>query len=469
MTNLAAIAAIAAFLVLSVAPLGTAAAATTPTISFGAIQNLTNDPAASTAPVVATVGSHVYVAWESKPSGSGHRVTMFTTSSNNGGSWSTPVTFTGNGLSGSASPQLDAVQIATSNNYVYLTWEQGGQTAYAANSNFGAGTLSSWTYGVMSVAGTSLPSGPMAAEAVTATSNYAYFTWADNTSNILFSQIHDTGNGVFSAPSTPKNLVISGTFFSAHGEDESASVTVGSTNYVYVVWDSIFFTVSSDNGQTFATPVNIKPTACVYPCLSREPMISASGNYVYVTYPSDVSGPYQTYIVVNNNLGNPTSWGSPQLLSGGLSNTREVQVTSNGNNVYVTSRGTSNQAKGTQQYVYISNNNGGTFAAPLLLGSLPGSESGFGGWALDPTTGAIFVQWPHNSPSQLYVSGSKDLGAHFSAPQQVSKSTGGVVAMGDPGGSQGPLAAALSNHLYFVWEDDSTGSGDIYFVAATYT
>jgi hypothetical protein len=268
------------------------------------------------------------------------------------------------------------------------------------------------------------------------------------------------------------NLVISGTFFSAHGEDESASITVAGTNYVYVVWDSIFFTVSSDNGQTFTTPVNIKPAACAYPCLSREPMISASGSHVYVTYPSDVSGPYQTYIVVNNNFGNPANWGAPQLLSGGLSNTREVQVTSLGSNVYVTSRGESSLAKGTQQYAYVSNDNGTTFSAPKLLSttsaSSGGAENGFGGFAIDPMTGDVFVQWPHNSPSQLFVAGSEDQGSTWSSPIQASKSTGGIVAMGDPGGSQGPLAAALNHHIYLVWEDTSTGGGDIYFVAGTY-
>src|SRR5690348_16245632 len=99
--NLATIAAMTTFLSMAVLPLSSVAAAT-PTISLGRIQNLSSDSATSTAPVVATVGSHVYVAWESK--GSGHRVTEFRSSADGGSTWSATTSFTGNGLSGSASP-----------------------------------------------------------------------------------------------------------------------------------------------------------------------------------------------------------------------------------------------------------------------------------------------------------------------------------------------------------------------------
>ena len=38
--------------------------------------------------------------------------------------------------------------------------------------------------------------------------------------------------------------------------------------------------------------------------------------------------------------------------------------------------------------------------------------------------------------------------------------------MGDPSGGQGPMAAADHGQVYLVWEDKSTGSGDIYFRSA---
>src|SRR5207248_1227995 len=103
--------------------------------------------------------------------------------------------------------------------------------------------------------------------------------------------------------------------------------------------------------------------------------------------------------------------------------------------VYVASRGTSSQTSGTQQYVYVSSDSGHTFTAPILLNppnGLSGPENGFGGFAVDGSN--VYTQWPHGSPSQLYVSASQDAGATWAAAQQVSTSNSGpVVAMGDPG------------------------------------
>src|SRR5262249_54127157 len=144
---------------------------------------------------------------------------------------------------------------------------------------------------------------------------------------------------------------ISGTT-STHGEDQNAAVG----NFVYAVWDSIYFSVSSNNGQTWSTPVQLKPSSCIFPCIGREPMISASGSNVYVTFPMGCLGggcSYSTEIAVSHNSGQsfaPTK----DISSSTLSNTREVQVASLGSIVLVTSRGTSNSVKGTQQYIYVS-------------------------------------------------------------------------------------------------------------------
>src|SRR5437870_13832169 len=89
-------------------------------LGFGTPLNLSNTSGASTGPAVATVGPHVYVAWEDQ--GSGSKVTTyFRMSSDNGITFNPVIQFT-TGLSGAANKQLDAVQIAASGQYVYLTW-----------------------------------------------------------------------------------------------------------------------------------------------------------------------------------------------------------------------------------------------------------------------------------------------------------------------------------------------------------
>ncbi len=443
-------------------PVAYGAKAPSPRFTFS-IQNLSNDSGASTAPVVATVnyGGHqyVYVAWEDKTPG---KTTTFFRVSVDGGIFKTPTEFTG--LGGSANAQDSAVQIAAEGQYVFLTWEQDDQSAYAISSNNGA-TFSSNLFSV-----TGALSGTMTGEAISACGRYAYFTWADfETSGlnkpILYVVAHDKGGGDFTFTSP---TAVSSTA-SAHGEDESACVG----DYVYIVWDSIYFTASSNHGKSFSTPQQLHSPYCSFPCLAREPMISANGTNVYVTFPSDntttlgVTGPYNTYIVVSHDNGATFPKG-PQLLSKGFSNTREVQVASYGSNVYVTSRGTKSGVAGTQQYIYVSTDSAGTFSAGIPLASSPqsGPENGFGGFALDQTTGNVYVQWLHGIISQLYISESTNSGASWSGGQQVSQSTGGVIAMGDPHGGQGPVAAADNGKVYIVWEDTSTGNGDIYFTSA---
>ena len=446
-----------------ISPAASAQSPSQPVIE-GTVQNLTNSPNASTAPVVAVVGSHVYVAWEEKVPGSKH-VTYFQTSPDNGTDWNAQIAFSS--MPGGASPQTSAVQIAAEGTYVFLTWEQNNQTAYAISSDYGA----TFKYNLFNVTGSL--AGTMSGEAVSACGTYAYFTWGDIATTgkgpIIFAQAHDIGAGVFKF-TTPKQI---SSTTSSHREDESDC----SGNHVYVVWDSIYFTVSTNNGATWAPVKQLRPAGGSGGSLSREPMISANGTNVYVTFPSDSTpdGSYQTFIVVSNNYG--ASFAPAKDLSyGHLSNAREVQVTSDHSDVYITSRGQSANYSGTQQYVYVSNNNGSTFTAPHLVGGtkLPNPENGFGGVAIDKSNGNVYVQWIHNPPGkslkgiqQIFLSASQDFGATWSTTQQLSNSpVNGTLGYGDPAGGQGPQVAANLGRVFSVWVDLSTNNGDIDFVAS---
>jgi hypothetical protein len=457
------------FFMLAVSPVAYGANVSAASFTFSPI-NLSNDSGASTAPVVATVNNggnqYVYVAWMDTTPG---KATTFFAVSVNGAAFSAPIEFTG--LKGPANPNTSAVQIAATGKYVYLTWKQGPATAYAASSDNGV----HFVYGLLSAGSapgqtSGAPAGTMTAQAVSTNGTSAYFTWADTPSSggnntIQFVVTHDAG-AHFTSP-----VQLNTGPAAPHNPREDESFALG--DYAYVTWDSIWFSASTNGGNvgTWSVPVFLKPTNCVFPCLGREPMIFASGTNVYVTFPMggwNGTIPYTTMIVVSHDNGK--TFNAPQDLSGAtLSNTREVQVTSFGKDVYVTSRGTLTGIKGTQQYVYVSTNSGDTFSAPIPLASSPqsGPENGFGGFALDQTTGNVYVQWPHGQTSQLYISESTNVGTTWSAAQQVSASTSGVVAMGDPNGGQGPLAAADHGHIYIVWEDTSTGNGDIFFASAS--
>ena len=266
-----------------------------PRVSFGAIQNLRPDTGASTAPVVATVGSNVYVAWADRTTSNGRVNTFFTMSNASGaaGTWSPITDFSGHGLKGDASPHGDGVQIAAEGQYVFLTWEQGKAAVYVISADSGK----TFIWGVLSAGA---PVGKDTGEAVTASGRFGYFTWSDKENGthvlgeifmVVAEDTTGTGNFTLSSPVILSTGSSGGPTNNRPNEDESASVG----NFVYVVWDSIWFTSSTNNGQTWSTPKQLKPGGINGPGRSREPMISASGTDVYVTFPSNAGGPYEAY------------------------------------------------------------------------------------------------------------------------------------------------------------------------------
>ena len=202
-------------------------------------------------------------------------------------------------------------------------------------------------------------------------------------------------------------------------------------------------------------------------------MIAAAGSDVYVTFPSNSNGAYQAYVAVSQDSG--VTFSAARIVSVGMTSTREVQVLASAHNAYITTRGKDPNTGGTQEYVYVSNNDGTTFSSPILAGGakLPNPENGFGGLAANGK-GDVYVQWIHNPSGktfkgiqQIYLSASQDNGTSWGAAQQLSQSTNGTLGYGDPNGGQGPQVAANGNWVYSVWVDMSTNSGDVYFMAST--
>ncbi|HEX7141715.1 MAG TPA: hypothetical protein VF222_04485 [Nitrososphaeraceae archaeon] len=97
-----------------------------------------------------------------------------------------------------------------------------------------------------------------------------------------------------------------------------------SGNNVYVTWydftpgnEDIFFAVSSDNSQTFSTPINLSNNTGN----SFTPQIAAIGNNVYVTWGDGTPGNNDIFVITNtqpfgtpvNISNNPGSSANPQI------------------------------------------------------------------------------------------------------------------------------------------------------------
>ena len=138
-----------------------------------------------------------------------------------------------------------------------------------------------------------------------------------------------------------------------------------SGNNVYVVWQDpsngpdfdIFFTVSSDNGQTFDQPTDLSNNDLD----SEAQEMIVSGNNVYVVWTDYSNGNGDILFTVSNDNGQ-TFVDPPINLSDndGLSEAQQMIVS--GNNVYVVWQDQSNVEPDI--FFTVSNDNGQTFVDP---------------------------------------------------------------------------------------------------------
>ena len=442
-------------------------------ITFQPIINLSNDSGASVIPVIASVGSHVYVAWQD--SSNGRPQVYFMESPDNGtaGTWSGTTVFTGT---------LDAaaVQIDAWGPNVYLVWKQGSQTAFASSNNYGV------SFNSADPIIFSEPLGTITEPSLATNGTAVYLAWQyhannNNSKMAIFTVSYNHGASF----NTPKCL---GTATISHGKpvtkcSSASEIQIAAQgDHVYVVWDSIYVAASANGGKTWANPVQVSSAG-----RGREPMIAASGSYVYVSFPDNYGGSYQAWLAISSNYGQ--SWTTKQVTTG-FTSAREVQITAcassneqvpcgNTPDVYITFRGQAPGGGRVNQYMVTSYNNGVNFGTPVDVSNQKQSELGFGGVSVNGTD--VFLVWPHSDKStglvQMYAAASNDsaktwLGSTDGTQAvQVSDSSVGVVGMGDSNTmhDQGPLSSATAGHIFIVWEDDSTGNGDVYFAAGTIT
>ena len=238
-------------------------------------------------PQIAISDSHVYSAWLEKSDNNATNA-VFAKSDDNAKSFGTPLLLTQN-LGNSGIPKL----VATGN-HVYLVWEDNSK------GNFEIFLSKSDDSGVsfhppVVVSGTSGQSGT---PQIIVSGNNVYTTWMDDTSknyDILFSKSIDGGKSF----STPVNIS------KLHSDSGYPQFTVSGNN-VYVVWTQtitdlnydIFFAKSSDNGDTFDTPVNLSNNNGA----SGWPKIASDGN-IYVSWVDSTPGRFDVLVTKSSDGG----------------------------------------------------------------------------------------------------------------------------------------------------------------------
>jgi hypothetical protein len=333
-------------------------------------------------------------------------------------------------------------QITSEGNNVYVVWQDtshGGLDIFFAVSNDNGQTFSTPIILSNTVSGL-LPQ-------ISVSGNNVYVTWATS-SEIFFAVSNDNGQ-TFSTPINLSNTIGYSIFPQISSEG----------NNVYVVWQDtgatfssldIFFAVSNDNGQTFST-INFtnNPSSA-----SVIPQISSEGNNVYVVWPDtgDLFSSLDVFFAVSNDNGQTFS--TPINLSNTTGNSGDAQISSEGNNVYVTWQDDTSFLGSSVIGFAVSNDNGQTFSSPIILSTTTESS---GDPQITSEGNNVYVTWEDTSHgiAEIFFAFSTDNGQTFSTPDNLSENTGG---------SGNPQISSEGNNVYVVWDDNTPGNNDIFFI-----
>ena len=238
-------------------------------------------------PEIAISDNHVYSTWLEKSDNNSTNI-VFIKSDDSASSFGTPLYITHN-LGNSGVPKL----LATGNQ-VYLTWEDNSKGNFEIFLCKSDDSGASFHLPVV----ISNTSGQSGTPEIVVSKDDVYAVWMDDTSkiyDILFAKSTDGGKSF----GTPLNI-------SKLKADSGYPQFTVSGNNVYVVWTQtissqnydIFFAKSTDNGDTFDTPVNISNNNGG----SGWPKIASDGN-IYLSWVDSTPGRFDIFITKSTDGG----------------------------------------------------------------------------------------------------------------------------------------------------------------------
>jgi len=221
-----------------------------------------------------------------------------------------------------------------------------------------------------------------------------------------------------------------------------------SQNNVYLVWQEtppgmptdVFFSISTDNGVTFSTPINLSNSAE----RSQVPQVGASGNNIHVVWEEELSPREEVFYARSTNNG--VSFSTPENLSLNTNDESvDPQIVVSGSDVHVLWADF-----GEEIFYRKSVNDGALFASKIAL------TNGFKG-KFDPhlevTGSLVYASWRQTPDIKIvldvFFARSIDGGLNFQTPIMVSDTTGGAAEL---------QMSFAENSVYLIWRE-----GDIMF------
>ncbi len=270
-------------------------------------------------------------------------------------------------------------------------------------------------------------------------------------SGLLIASVPALSNTVIPVNAQESNLA-SVINLSKNGQSNEPQIAVSGNN-VYVAWAGAGFFVarSTDGGATFGTPVSVGNIEG----FSYNFRIAVSGNNVYVVWQSEVSGRFNIFFTGSTDNGQTFS--KPVNLSKEIRFSQTVfshdpQILASGKNVYVA--WVVSDGSWAAAYLATSSDAGGTFTDPINVSR---NDEGAAEWMTFALSGKnVYVAWitvgqnaTYHTVYHITFARSNDEGRSFEKPKDLSETiTKASVA-------ETARIAVSGDKVYVMWIDDS--------------
>jgi hypothetical protein len=286
--------------------------------------------------------------------------------------------------------------------------------------------------------------------------NNVYVVWSDTT----------TGNGdIYFKASTSNGANFTGRknlSSNNAGNSISTQIATSGKGNVFVVWSDtttgngdIYFRASKDSGAKFGAKRNLSSNNAGN---SISPQIATSGNNVYVVWSDNTPGNSDTFFRASTNNGANFTGNRTLSRDAGSSYDPKIATSGEGNVFVVWEDNTVGKNISKSFYILFrtSTNAGANFTAKEYLSRNVGQLADFS--QITTAGDNLYVVWSdissYQGVYQVFLRAVIANGTTISDPIKISNSTGSSIS---------PQIATSGDYIYIVWQDNSTGNGDIYF------
>jgi hypothetical protein len=413
---------------------------------FSAPINLSNDLVNGTGnasnPDIASVGSHVYVAWSELNKG-----ILFRESPNGGSTWYPPLNESGQDIAPAG--RTTAPLISANGSNVYIAWSQtigvtGAQIVETTSTNYGV-TFSTPVELTNSATG----AGPFITPFIASYNDTVAVVFNDAGDNESFATVSSNAGTTWTTP-----------YAYAHNREDQVAVYQSD---IYVVADPITIAVSNNAGVNWSKSFTVGP-------YGSEAWVAAAGSNAYVAWETKGSTS-QAWLTMTHNDG--ANFTAPTLLTGSVSDAWAPMVSALGNSVWIAVH---NFPGGNMSrvYVYTSTTNGTSWNLPVEVSGAVGSitDTSFP-FTVSTSDGInVFTAWSEQvDPNtwQLMVSYSADGGTAWTPSPGIDASQNPTGTQGSNSNDLADAAIASSGASVFAtWQQFNTSNpnvNQVYFSA----